>query len=543
MSTKKRKTYSSDICNASSNVLKNNTTSTIYNQYEKHIKEIAKQFTTSQIQLLSQILKLKDTMNFTIETKEVPLDKYNQIPPFIEIFKYLLTKPEFLNKFTTEEQNELNTVFISHHTSHHTSNHNTIYTFLDKSPLGKKISNNYYYIGSHLKKELLEHFPSIEFHSLLINSFTSYKIIEDLEKNIKSLITFTVLWKGKRIENLVYMFKYGNHGNHGNHSNHGNHNSHDINIVSGQSKKGSRGTGYKDADQDKYKYMGTEIIKRILFFNEFLGVDTLPNRFIVFLTNKKKEIDDNVMSQMHFKTININTAVTNSHDIIIFREQELLKSIFHEQIHFHNLDFREIPQSIIDYLLKTHNINKNNKYLLYECMTETLANILNNLFLVNSVAEFQTNLVKEIMFSTLQVSKILKVCGYKKWNEFATLDIEGNHNDVKTQFKQDSCVFSYYILKLYIMLNLDTYFKINLDSKMKFIQSNNNFTKLIELFDNARTKNGHLKAIMDSLLGKKSRSGSGKGSGSSSRKVSSKKINKTLRMTCLEDNIFIKNAI
>ena len=523
MSTKKRKTYSSDICNASSNVLKNNTTSTIYNQYEKHIKEIAKQFTTSQIQLLSQILKLKDTMNFTIETKEVPLDKYNQIPPFIEIFKYLLTKPEFLNKFTTQEQNELNTVLNN-------INHNTIYTFLDKSPLGKKISNNYYYIGSHLKKELLEHFPSIDFHSLLINSFTSYKIIEDLEKNIKSLITFSVLWKGKRIENLVYMFKYGNHN---------------TKIVSGQSKKGSKVTEDKDAHQDKYKYMGTEIIKRILFFNEFLGIDTLPNRFIVFLTNKKKEIDDNVMSQMHFKTININTAVTNSHDIIIYREQELLKSIFHEQIHFHNLDYREIPQSIIDYLLKTHNINKSNEYLLYECMTETLANILNNLFLVNSVAEFQTNLVKEIMFSTLQVSKILKVCGYKKWNEFATLDIEGNHNDVKTQFKQDSCVFSYYILKLYIMLNLDTYFKINLDSKMKFIRNNNNFTKLIELFDNARTKNGNLKAIMDSLLGKKARSVSGKGSGPSkgSGKVSSKKINKTLRMTCLEDNIFMKNAI
>ena len=95
------------------------------------------------------------------------------------------------------------------------------------------------------------------------------------------------------------------------------------------------------------------------------------------------------------------------------------------------------------------------------------------------------------------------------------------------------------------MLNLDTYFKINLDSKMKFIRNNNNFTKLIELFDNARTKNGNLKAIMDSLLGKKARSVSGKGSGPSkgSGKVSSKKINKTLRMTCLEDNIFMKNAI
>lgn len=313
--------------------------------------------------------------------------------------------------------------------------------------------------------------------------------------------------------------------------------------------------------------LGNEIVKRILFFNWFLNIATLPNKVIIFMTDMKKEIDNDVVSHMHFKTINVNTAVTNGQDIIIYREQELLKSIFHELIHFHNLDFRNIPKFIVNYLIKTHNITPDNEYLLYECATELLANILNNIYMSRDMNIFIKNFEDELQFSTLQVSKILNICGYKEWNEFARIDnwqyytnsssssrqikythIHNNDNDIdsksktsntsnpKKHFKQDSCVFSYYILKFYIMLNLDIYFKHSLDNKLKFIQTEESFNNLITIFNNARG-NHILKQIMDILLKGKSNVKS------KATKRQQLKINTTLRMTCIENNLLTKNSI
>lgn len=288
------------------------------------------------------------------------------------------------------------------------------------------------------------------------------------------------------------------------------------------------------------------------------------------MTDMKKEIDNDVVSHMHFKTLNVNTAVTNGQDIIIYREQELLKSIFHELIHFHNLDFRNIPTTIIDYLIKTHNITPDNEYLLYECATELLANILNNIYMSRDMKTFIKNFEDELQFSTLQVSKILKICGYKEWNEFARIDnwqyytnitnsssrqikythihndIKSNVSNPKKHFKQDSCVFSYYILKFYIMLNLDIYFKNSLDNKLKFIQTEKGFNNLITIFNNARS-NHILKQIMDILL-KTKYNQNGKSNGklngkSNATKRQQLKINTTLRMTCIENNLLTKNSI
>ena len=389
------------------------------------------------------------------------------------------------------------------------------YKFLEKSHLGQKILDSYYSITDSLKTELIAKYPSIEFHSLLINSFTSFKIIEDLELRIKKLVTFSVEWQGKKLENLVYMFLYND----------------ELSRIS---------------QKYNFEQIGNEIVKRILFFNEFLKIDKLPDKFIIFLTDNKKEIDENVILHMHFKTINVNTAVTNGRDIIIYREQELLKSIFHELIHFHNLDFRQIPDNIIQYLIKTHNIKSENNYLLYECVTEAMANILNNIYISSNIKDFTNNLKLEILFSTLQIAKILNICKYKIWDEFSNIDkLDINSNKINNsnpqkQFKQDSCVMSYYILKFYIMMNLDTYFKHCLDTKLKFIQSEKSYNNLIHIFDSAR-QNLLIKQVINSIF----------------RKINNKttkinkitKINKnskmikTLRMTCLESNLFSKNAI
>ena len=164
--------------------------------------------------------------------------------------------------------------------------------------------------------------------------------------------------------------------------------------------------------------------------------------------------------------------------------------------------------------------------------------ICQNIFLSNNINEFSINLQEEILFSTLQLAKILNICKFKNWNEFAMLDTSNtsnNNSNPKKHFKQESCVMSYYILKYYILMNLDTYFKNCLDSKLKFIQTPVNFNNLINIFDSAR-KNEIIKNIMDSLLFKLN-----KNDNKSKNKLKNKlnkKINKTLRMTCLESSIF-----
>ena len=163
------------------------------------------------------------------------------------------------------------------------------------------------------------------------------------------------------------------------------------------------------------------------------------------------------------------------------------------------------------------------------------------------------------MFSTLQICKILHLCKYKKWRDFSlhksnSPHLQYNHSNHSNnskrgkQFKQDSCVFSYYILKCYILLNLDIYFKHILDSKMKFIQTEHSFNKLIEIFDASRN-NIILESIINSILkGLRDKSISKSISKSIHTKITkkmenTKNIHKTLRMTCLESNLFSDNAI
>jgi hypothetical protein len=271
---------------------------------------------------------------------------------------------------------------------------------------------------------------------------------------------------------------------------------------------------------------------------------------IIFLTDAKKEIDNTLEHQAHFRALNVNTAVTNMRDIIIYRREELYKSIFHELIHFHNLDFKRLPAEIntmlLEYLHRTHNLSPENEYLLYEAITESLANTLNALYLSKGLQDFSSNLAREILFSTFQAAKILRICGYSSWSQFALQESHpsnpSNNNNGK-QWRQDSCVLSYYILKLYILLNLNTYWSHLLDTRMKFQTSKTHFTHLLDIFNKART-HPQLRNIIDYLLLANIGSSSSKSNSYNKTNKINKtikygkhkkdKINKTLRMTCLD---------
>jgi hypothetical protein len=277
----------------------------------------------------------------------------------------------------------------------------------------------------------------------------------------------------------------------------------------------------------------------MLFLNLIAKTDKLPNKMILILTDLEKEIDDNLLAEAHFKTLNINTAVTNGQDIIIYRKQELLKSIFHELIHFHNLDFRTIPSSVntkfTQFLKDNHYIDENNEYIYFESVTEVLTNILNNIFHSKNITEFKNNYLLETIFSTFQTFKILKICGFTSWDEFIRKRKSTNQ---PKKFKQDSCVFSYYVLKLYILLNIDYYFQHILDSQLKFIDSSKSFEHLIHLFKNS-FNNVYLAEVINSLLKTNSTISKTKKNQKQNQKQNlntsaRNKIYRTLRMTCLD---------
>lgn len=445
-----------------------------------------------------------------------------RIPLFIDIFRHLITLPAITKQLTLEELAEL-TRILSLPAKH------DIYKSLHHSPVGNRLALVYTSVAPQI--DLTSRFPTTDFHALLFNSFTSYTILDLIESQMNHVSVCTLNYAGRDYPNFLYIFHHSRPG------------------VSKTTKTGI-------LDTLEINQIAENILRRVVFLGNIINSPALPNRLIIFLTDAKKEIDDALEHQRHFRTVNVNTAVTNMHDIIIYRREEVYKSVFHELIHFYNLDFKRLPPEItqmaLDYLQRTHNISPENEYLLYEAITESLANTLNAVYLSStmigrngrnslggkgSIKEFRNNLSREILFSTFQVAKILRTCGYNNWDEFILLDRKKDYS--RKQWRQDSSVFSYYVLKLYILLNLDEYWNHLLDGKLKFQTSKNHISYLLDIFESGRN-NTKLKKIINALLLADSNDKSrvsrmfSKKTKTQKNKMKNLMINKTLRMTCLD---------
>ena len=572
-------------CNNTRQYLQRIVPHNIFNSYNIYASALTDKFILNNKTILDTIFNIKDSYRYQnmslgaqkyklLISKPIILKNTHQdnspetqhynIPPFIDIIKYLFSVDIFNKHFTADELADIMPILNKYkYTKHTTTNAHIVYDYLENNKIGYKIGYKicdvYYKEFNNLN--LYVKFPSLKIHNLLINSFTSYNLLENIEKHMNTLTTCTLLPREhiqsqsqQPINNTIpFLYIYSdNHDNNDNNDNHDNNDNNDNNN--------------NDHKAQYQSELITSIIERVLFFNELLGGSIrLPDKLITYLTNETKQIDNNLElgHVPHFKTININSAVTNSRDIIIYRKQELLKSIFHELIHFHELDFRinntntKHIDIILKYLKSTHNISANNEYLLYECITEALENILNNIYSItgtpqetpetpenNKYNKFHNNYVNELIFSIFQVAKILKLCKYSSWEEFVLLEKKPRHqpsththynnnanytHNINKQFIQDSCVFSYYILKLYILLNIDEYFTTILDNKLKFQPTLTNFNKLINIFEQGRT-NKYLANMINAILDNTENGINGK---KHKTKKQNNSIYNTLRMTCI----------
>ena len=485
-------------------------TNNICNSATAHFK-LAPQFTQYTTSLASHLLQPNTAISHTIKhlfniKKRTPLDTTIQIqthklghsidsthkslydiPPYLNIFTQLLNNSEWVKSSTLTEKHtaELRTLLANKNITHSAK-----YEYLDTHQVGNVLGDAFYnslMVKNNLPAEILETYTSLNLHKLLINDFTSWSVIANIEQYITHLAVVSFTFEGISYKDSIYIF---------------------IN---------EKTTSVKLAEITK---LAKDIVHRIVFYNKLLSTSKIPHRFILYLTDLEKELDDDVIKHRHFKTSHINSAVTNKQDIVIYRKQELFKSIFHELNHFHTMDFTTIPQNVISKLISTHNITPTNTYLLYECVTEALANVLNNIYLSRTLTEFKSNYAQEMKFSTIQVAKILLVCGYDDWDTFAGDSMRPN---TSKHFKQDSCVFSYYILKWYILMEFPKYMITCLHLNTLKFNSENGFENLMKIFDAART-NTLFSGAIDTIIRDMKKQG---------KKLYKSKTGKTMRMTCL----------
>lgn len=237
-----------------------------------------------------------------------------------------------------------------------------------------------------------------------------------------------------------------------------------------------------------------KIMSRILFLNFYLDTIKLPNNIILYYSNKKKTLPPKYQK---FTTQNVNSAVTDFSNITIYRKEEMLKSILHELIHFHNIDNPGNTNTLLRELINTHNVAPNNPYYLNESITEVLATLFNSVFIsqqksklsLNSILNhYKSIILNELIHNSIQVSKILKNLGYNNLQSFYKLGITDKINQKSKVLHQESDVFAYYILKMYLLNQLSSFINtFNTSNKIivKKEDSNNtnNISKLRFLFN------------------------------------------------------------
>jgi hypothetical protein len=237
---------------------------------------------------------------------------------------------------------------------------------------------------------------------------------------------------------------------------------------------------------NKYK----KLILRIIMFIELIKDKFNINKDLIiniYLTEFKKELNDCLFKDKNIilSAKNVNSGFTDGRSITIYRNEENLKVLIHELIHYYNIDI--INRDIIcNKCKKQFNIDKKTKIILNEGFVETWANILNLLYIIfenyfnssynllyrtiiekkNILNKFIIFLKEEIKFCINITAKILLNYKFNSFDDFLTNKNNG--------LKQKTSVFSYYIAKTLFIYNIEKFLNFYFDkTKNKGIFLNN----------------------------------------------------------------------
>ena len=224
---------------------------------------------------------------------------------------------------------------------------------------------------------------------------------------------------------------------------------------------------------DKYK----KILLRVITFLDLIKDKSIKKDLIlnIYLTNFKKELNDCL--ELKNKDIilgpkNVNSGFTDGRSITLYRNEEALKVLIHELIHYYDIDIINRNIECIE-CRKIFNISKKTTIIINEGFVETWANILNLLYIIfeNDILNYNllnisSNNVEKVEYSKLfnkfiiylkseidfcikQTAKILLNYNFIDYDDFLN-----NKNKIKS-LKQGSSVFSYYIAKSIFLYNIN----------------------------------------------------------------------------------------
>ena len=236
-------------------------------------------------------------------------------------------------------------------------------------------------------------------------------------------------------------------------------------------------------------------------FNFFDKLTLKSNKYTlhIFLSKEKKVFN---FENDSLDPDNINSGLTLPGSYIcIFRKEEILKVLFHELVHYLHLDMslyqNKFKKLYSDINLKASIVNPNEAYtellaLLFMSMWKYNYYKYYNFYDINTFVS--KRLTIELGWSYLQISKILSY--FKCYNKYE--DLFTNN----CEFRQNSNVLSYYILKTYFLqyINKILDFLTIKNLKINYKISNNifNITNLNE-FDFSKNINNVINYQNDKL--------------------------------------------
>ena len=203
--------------------------------------------------------------------------------------------------------------------------------------------------------------------------------------------------------------------------------------------------------------MINDIVERVIVCGLFKSTEININFNIdIFLTPFKKKYD-------YYKPLEIlgpreinSGASLMGQKLFVFRVEELNKVLVHELVHYLALDLHEVSfANFSDYF----NISSNNKVILNEAYTEIMGLLINTCIYTDKFSSVKEILNKELKYSMYQSAKILTIFNFENANQFfKRCDCEN--------FKQNTDIFSYFIVKTAILMDLDNFLTLYYDNKI-----------------------------------------------------------------------------
>ena len=271
---------------------------------------------------------------------------------------------------------------------------------------------------------------------------------------------------------------------------------------------------YTKDNKDKVIIEGllSKIVNRLIFMMNISNIYKDINLEIYDTPFKKKlPCTKNHICNENITPKHVNTGMNWGNNILIYRNEELLKLVIHEVIHLLDIDNKyEDNESFLEFS-NLFCINKKN-LLINESYVETLAIIIDiyiKLWEKNilNYKNYKHNIKKMIMFNLKQCSKLCIFYNIKKYNELLV-----NNKKCKKYLDNDSNVFSYHIVKLVNLYNLNKFIKLYIEKKkenvlkngynykmyIKYLNNNfgkieNDLNKLLEIMDKKKKYNLSLK--------------------------------------------------